>query len=241
MRLINPAFVLLAACSGLFAEPANRTVDKNPALAPLAPEESMKRIQLPPGFRLELVLSEPQIREPVALTWDGNGRMFVVEMRGYMQDIEATRARDPIGRISLHEDTNGDGVMDKHSVFLDGLVEPRAILAVDDGLLVGEPSDLWYVRDTNHDGKADTKELVFEKFSLRRSNVEHKANSLTWGIDNWIHVSQHGQQLAKSPIENGQGPLPVKVGVRNLCLFVGNPGPQALGALTSRGGERLVE
>ena len=90
----------------------------------------MKRIVLPPGFRLELVLSEPIIREPVALTWDGNGRLYVVEMRGYMQDIDGSGARDPVGRISLHEDTDGDGRLDKHTVYMDKLVEPRAILAV---------------------------------------------------------------------------------------------------------------
>ena len=88
----------------------------------------MSRFQLPPGFRIELVAHEPLIREPVALTWDGNGRLYVVEMRGYMQDIEGTGAKEPVGRISRLEDTNGDGVMDKHSVYLKGLVEPRAVL-----------------------------------------------------------------------------------------------------------------
>ena len=195
MRSVRlPIIVILATCAAALAEPAERTVDKKPELQPLPPEQSMARIQLPPGFRIELVASEPEIREPVALSWDGDGRMFVVEMRGYMQTIDAAGAKEPVGRISLHEDSDGDGKMDKHSVYLDGLVEPRAVLAVGDGVLVGEPSDLWYCRDSDGDGKADTKELVYDKFSLRDSNVEHKANSLTWGIDNWIHVSQHGRR-----------------------------------------------
>lgn len=84
--------------------------------------------------------------------------------------------------------------MDTHSAYLDWLVEPRAVLAIDDGLLVGEPPDLWYCRDTNGDGKSDTKERVYDQFSRRDSNVEHKANSPLWGIDNWIHVSQHGRR-----------------------------------------------
>jgi glucose/arabinose dehydrogenase len=154
----------------------------------------MKLINLPEGFSLELVASEPQISEPVALTWDGNGRMYVVEMRGYMQSMDGTGAKDPIGRISLLEDTNGDGNFDKHSIFLDGLVEPRAVLYVGNGLLVGEPSDLWYCRDTDNDGKSDTKDKVYDKFSLRESNVEHKANGLILGIDNWVYVSQHGRR-----------------------------------------------
>ena len=117
--------IVLAAVLGQ-AAPPSRVVEKTPALNPLSPEEAMKHIKLPAGYRLELVLSEPQIREPVAIAWDGNGRMFVAEMRGYMQDINGTGAQDPVGRISLHEDTDGDGRMDRHSVYLDDLVERRA-------------------------------------------------------------------------------------------------------------------
>ncbi|RZO14973.1 MAG: cytochrome C [Verrucomicrobiaceae bacterium] len=167
---------------------------KVPNTIPLDPNDAMQLIDLPEGFSLELVASEPQISEPVALTWDGNGRMYVVEMRGYMQSIDGAGAKDPVGRISLLEDTNGDGNFDKHGVFLDSLVEPRAVLYVGNGLLVGEPSDLWYCRDTDNDGKSDTKEKVYDKFSLRESNVEHKANGLILGIDNWVYVSQHGRR-----------------------------------------------
>ncbi len=191
-RLSLP-LILITSLTGL-TEPADRVVEKSPVLKPLSPGESMEHIRLPPGFRLELVASEPQVREPVALAWDGNGRMFVAEMRSYMQDIEGTGARNPVGRISLHEDTDDDGRMDRHTVYLDGLVEPRAILAVDDGLLVGEPPDLWYCRDLDGDGVADSRERVFNRFSMRTSNVEHKANGLLWGIDNWIHVSQHDRR-----------------------------------------------
>lgn len=171
-----------------------RKVVKSPNTDPLEPADSMKLMNLPKGFSLELVVSEPQISEPVALTWDGNGRMYIVEMRGYMQSIDGKGAKDPVGRVSLFEDTNGDGSFDKHSVFLDGLIEPRALLYVGDGLLIGEPSDLWYCKDLDGDGKADTKEKVYDKFSLRESNVEHKANGLILGIDNWIYVSQHGRR-----------------------------------------------
>ena len=177
----------------LIGEP-NREVVKVPNTIPLDPNDAMQLIDLPEGFSLELVASEPQISEPVALTWDGNGRMYVVEMRGYMQSIDGAGAKDPVGRISLLEDTNGDGNFDKHGVFLDSLVEPRAVLYVGNGLLVGEPSDLWYCRDTDNDGKSDTKEKVYDKFSLRESNVEHKANGLILGIDNWVYVSQQGRR-----------------------------------------------
>ena len=191
--LLFLSILLQSFLSSIQGEPDRKVIQK-PNTAPLNPSDSMKLINLPEGFFLELVASEPQISEPVALTWDGNGRMYVVEMRGYMQSMDGTGAKDPVGRISLLEDTDGDGNFDKHSVFLDRLVEPRAVLYVGNGLLVGEPSDLWYCRDTDNDGKSDTKDKVYDKFSLRESNVEHKANGLILGIDNWVYVSQHGRR-----------------------------------------------
>ena len=191
--LIFISFLLQFALFIINAEPVRKVVT-SPNTEPLEPADSMKLMNLPKGFSLELVVSEPQISEPVALTWDGNGRMYIVEMRGYMQSIDGLGAKDPVGRISLFEDTNGDGSFDKQSIFLDGLIEPRAVLYVGDGLLIGEPSDLWYCKDVNGDGKADTKEKVYDKFSLRESNVEHKANGLILGIDNWVYVSQHGRR-----------------------------------------------
>ena len=191
--LLYLSILLQSFLSSIQGEPNRKAIQK-PNTAPLNPSDSMKLINLPEGFSLELVASEPQISEPVALTWDGNGKMYVVEMRGYMQSIDGSGAKDPVGRVSLFEDTNGDGHFDKHSVFLDGLVEPRAVLYIGNGLLVGEPSDLWYCRDTDGDGKSDTKDKVYDQFSLRESNVEHKANGLILGIDNWVYVSQHGRR-----------------------------------------------
>ncbi len=191
--LLYLSILLQSFLSSIQGEPNRKAIQK-PNTAALNPSDSMKLINLPEGFSLELVASEPQISEPVALTWDGNGKMYVVEMRGYMQSIDGAGAKDPVGRVSLFEDTNGDGHFDKHSVFLDGLVEPRAVLYIGNGLLVGEPSDLWYCRDTDGDGKSDTKDKVYDQFSLRESNVEHKANGLILGIDNWVYVSQHGRR-----------------------------------------------
>ena len=82
------------------------------------PEESMKRIKLHDGFKLELVASEPDINEPVIIEWDANGRLYVVEMNTYMQDIDGKNQRDATSRVVRFEDTNGDGNMDKHTVFI---------------------------------------------------------------------------------------------------------------------------
>ena len=103
----------------------------------------MKTFFLPPGYHVELVASEPMIEEPVLIDLDPQGRLWVVEMLGYMQDIAATTEREPLGRISVLEDTNGDGKMDKKTVFLDRLVLPRALKVLDRGVLVAEPPNLW--------------------------------------------------------------------------------------------------
>src|SRR6185436_1161173 len=99
-------------------------------------EESMKTIVMPPGYRLELVASEPMIQEPVAIDWDADGRLWVVEMPSYMVDMPATTELEPTGRVSILEDTNNDGKMDKKTVFLDKLVLPRALKVLDHGVLI---------------------------------------------------------------------------------------------------------
>ena len=88
------------------------------------------------------------------------------------------------------EDTNDDGRMDKRTVFAEGLVLPRALKVLAHGVLVGEPPNLWLMRDTNGDLKADTKDLVTDKYGSRDANVEHNANSLTWALDNWMYTSE---------------------------------------------------
>jgi mono/diheme cytochrome c family protein len=155
-----------------------------------SPDEEMKTFVLPPGFHVELVASEPMIEEPILVDWDTDGRLWVVELLGYMQDLPATNEREPSGRVSVLEDTNGDGRMDKKTVFLDGLVLPRALKVLERGVLVGEPPNLWLARDTNGDLRADTKEIVSNTFGRREANVEHNANSLLWALDNWLHTSE---------------------------------------------------
>src|SRR5690606_27860469 len=103
-------------------------VDTLPSPEYLSPEESMEQIYLQPGYRLELVASEPMIHQPVAIAWDGNGRMYVAEMSTYMQDINATGQMERVSTIKRLEDTDGDGKMDKSVVFIDSLLLPRMIL-----------------------------------------------------------------------------------------------------------------
>lgn len=160
------------------------------------PEEELKTIQLPDGYSLELVLSDPIIKEPMAIAFDGDGKMYVVEMRTYMQDIDGTDELTPKSRISLHESTKGDGVFDKHSVYLDNLLLPRMVLPLDDRVLVGitNTNDITLHRDANGDGVADEQSEWYVG-GPRGGNMEHQPSGLVWGLDNWIYTTYNGYRL----------------------------------------------
>ncbi len=171
----------------------DRSFDPTPSYNFLSPEESLKTFNLPPGYHLEIVASEPMIKEPVAIAWDGNAKMYVAEMLTYMQDADATGERMNISRIMLLEDTNNDGKMDKSSVFIDSLLLPRMILCVNHELLVNETNTITInsYSDTNNDGKADTKREVFSRagYNVNDANMEHQRSGLDWNLDNYIYMT----------------------------------------------------
>jgi mono/diheme cytochrome c family protein/glucose/arabinose dehydrogenase len=191
--------VLISVCTACHSDnhyftdnpPASVPLDVHPSGAYLSPEESMKTIHLPEGYHLQLVASEPIIQEPVAFVWDGNGRMYVAEMRSYMQDINGTGEQLPVCRISRLEDTDGDGKMDTHTIFIDSLVLPRMMLMLNDQLVVNETYsyNLYGYRDTNGDGHADEKKLLYENSEADNANLEHQRSGLVWNIDNWIYTT----------------------------------------------------
>src|SRR6185437_4953132 len=150
-------------------------------------DEELKTFKLPPGFKIELVASEPMVEEPIALTFDPDGRMYVVELRAYMPDVKGTGELDPIGRIVRLESSRGDGKYDKVGTYLDNLIIPRAVSLAGDGVLVAEPPTVWFCHDTKGDGKCDEKKAVFTDFGSRNPNPEHMANGLTWTLDNWYY------------------------------------------------------
>jgi len=161
-----------------------------------SPADELKTIQLPDGYRLELVLSDPEIKEPSAIAFDGNGRMYVVEMRTYMQDVDGNGELEPRSRISRHESSQHDGVFDRHTVFLDNILLPRMVLPLDDRVLVGltDSSDITIHQDTNGDGVADTKETFYQG-GRRGGNLEHQPSGLIWGMDNWIYTTYNAYRL----------------------------------------------
>ncbi|MBA3700103.1 MAG: ThuA domain-containing protein [Planctomycetes bacterium] len=166
-----------------------------PSAKDLSIEESMKRFKLPPGYRIELVAQEPAIINPVCFAWDGNGNLYVCEMRTYMMDADAKDEDKPLSRVSKLSDTNGDGVLDKVTVFLDNLVLPRMVLPLDDRVVIAETYTGKFVsyKDTNGDGVADENELVFDA-GKQGGNLEHQDSALTWGSDNFIYTAQNGSR-----------------------------------------------
>ena len=164
--------------------------ERIPPAPALTPEASLKAMKVPPGFRVELVAAEPMVDTPVAMTFDADGRVWVVEMRGLMPNIEGKGEQEIPGRIVVLEDVDRDGKMDRRTVFLDGLVMPRAVALAGDGVLVGEPPHLWYWRDTDGDGKADEKTEVASDYGSQ-ANPEHTSNGLVWAMDNWYYNLYH--------------------------------------------------
>jgi mono/diheme cytochrome c family protein/glucose/arabinose dehydrogenase len=186
---------------GRGANPNEPDFTKRDPVLPLTPEQEAAKFWLPPGFKLEPVLTEPDIQEPAQIAFDGNGRMFVLELRGYMQTADADGELDPVGRISLHEDRDGDGKYETHKVFVDHLIFPRFVMPFGkDAILAKESNadELYKYTDTDGDGTADKKEL-FATGMGRLANVEHQESGLMWGMDNWLYSTINSVRLRWTP------------------------------------------
>lgn len=152
------------------------------------PAEELATFRVEDGLRVELVAAEPLVFAPVAMRFDGDGRLWVAEMRGYMPDVDGTGEDAPVGSIAVLSDSDGDGRMDQRDVFLDGLVLPRAVLPTRGGALVIAPPELFFARDTDGDGVADERETVATGLGGLES-PEHAINGLLPSLDNWIRVA----------------------------------------------------
>jgi mono/diheme cytochrome c family protein/glucose/arabinose dehydrogenase len=193
LQYVSMLMILISSCAPIGGGAAvPDSADGSPVLSV---DAALRSFVMPAGYRLEIVAAEPLVHDPVAIDFDADGRMYVVEMRGYMPNVEADGEDEPIGRIVVLEDRNGDGRMDHRSVFLDDLVLPRAIKVLDAGVLVAAPPYLWLVRDSDGDGVADSRTVVRDDYGNPESNPEHNANGLIWGMDNWIHSSQYDWQV----------------------------------------------
>lgn len=157
--------------------------DPSPAKSP---EEERATFQVEAGFDVQLVAAEPLVQEPVAMSFDADGRLWVVEMRGFMPDIDGKGEKEPSGRISILEDSNADGLMDKSTIYLDKLVMPRSLGLIKGGALVAHNRALWLTQDTNGDLQADTQILLDSTYA-KNGLPEHSDNGLMLNTDNWYY------------------------------------------------------
>ena len=174
---------------------------KRPPVTRLTPEVQQQLFLLPEGYTAELVLADPDIQDPVGVTFDGNGRMYVLEMRSYMRDLEGSNSREPISRISRWEDINGDGTYDRHTVFADKLVLPRIAFPLEDGVVLvleTDNRDLFKFTDTNGDGVADKKEVFYSGYG-RVTNMEWQPGGMVWALDNWLYTTYNPFRLRLAP------------------------------------------
>jgi mono/diheme cytochrome c family protein len=193
---VAPGLVMPGAL-GQDKAPAKQDGKKGYVVPPapaLSPAEEIKTFRIKPGYRVELIASEPLVNDPIAMTFDPDGRIWVVEMRGFMPDIDAKGEKEPSGSICVLEDTDGDGVMDKRTVFVDKLVLPRGLCWTTDGLLVAANGKIWLCRDSRGGLQCDSKELICD---YNVGNPEHALNGLMPALDNWIYNAKEGLRLRK--------------------------------------------
>lgn len=168
---------------------------KVPGPAPRSPEESLKVLHVKPGFEARLVAAEPLVQDPVFIDWDEKGRMWVVEMGDYpFAPGETTKdgsvgqekvSELQTGRVKILEDTNGDGVYDRASLFLDGLKHPTGLALWKGGVFIANIPDIFYAEDTDGDGKCDRRETWYTGFTA--GNPQHLVNGFCWGQDGWLY------------------------------------------------------
>jgi len=182
------------------------------APGPLAPEESLKRFQLEPGFRIELVAAEPHVADPVAIAFDAPGRIFVCEihgynLEGYLDVVElnktgaldravrrvpaddrtiAEAAKNQYGTVKLLVDADGDGRIDRADVWADRLPPCYGVVPARGGVIVLCAPDIVYLADRDGDGKAEVRETLFTGFGTY--DLWSRISNPRWGVDNWIYA-----------------------------------------------------
>lgn len=176
--------LVIFTCGGWEFQAVAAPADES-APAALSPEDALKSIHIAPGFQVELMACEPNVQDPIAFAWGADGKLWVVEMGDYPLGIDGKGKFG--GRVKFLESTHGDGKYDKATVFLDNLGFPTGVMPHGKGVLVTCAPDIFYAEDTDGDGKADVRIVLFTGF--KKGNQQHRVNSLVWGLDNWIHCA----------------------------------------------------
>lgn len=179
IRMLNAMIILLIGFAG-----CNTEAQSPQSSSAVEAKDALSTFQVADGFKIELIASEPLVSDPVDMEIDEYGRLYVVEMHGYPLDKTGS------GNIILLSDEDGDGNMDKRTVFAEGLTLPTSVMRWKKGIMVTDAPNLLYFEDTDGDGVANKKDTLLTGFAL--SNPQHNVNSPIYGLDNWIYVAHEG-------------------------------------------------
>src|SRR5215216_2339383 len=173
---------------------------------PLKPEEAAKKFTVPPGFEMRIFASEPMVVNPVAMTWDERGRLWVVELYEYPKGApKGAKGRD---RIKILEDTDADGIADKVTVFADGFSLATGLALGNGGVYVGAAPNLYFLEDTNADDKADKTTILKTGFGME--DRHELLNGFAWGPDGWLYMTHgvftHSNVRDPQPAPGGHDP-----------------------------------
>jgi len=182
-RCRSPA---LAAYAAVLLLTSTALAENSPAVkSPVSPQESLQHFAHSPDLRIELVAHEPDVIDPVAIRFDEDGRMWVVEMRDY--PTGAAGGNPAASRISVLEDRDGNGFFESSTVFADGLAFATGLQPWRGGVFVTMAGQLAYMKDTNGDGRADLVETWYTGFA--EENTQLRANDPRLALDNHIYVA----------------------------------------------------
>ncbi len=206
IRKLIAVFFVVGVLFPLMLGRAQIVANKKAALkSPLAPQEAVKHFQLAPGLRIELAACEPQIESPVAMAFDEDGRLWVVEMRDYPNGPPKGQLSQ--GRIRILEDRDGDGFFERSRLFADNLLFANGLLPWKGGVIVTAAPHIVYLKDTDGDGKADLKEVWYEGFATQ--NPQLRVSHPILGLDGWIYVANglRGGMVKSAKLNADQKPI----------------------------------
>lgn len=213
MRLFTILASLLISSAAVMAQSGDRKghdmkdvipKDKIPASPPLEAQASLKTIKAQEGFQVEIVAHEPQVFNPVTMVFDGNGRMWVCEMTSYMPNVDGKDEEVPEGKISVLEDSDGDGTVDKRVEVVTGIILPRSIALVKGGILFADHTSLYFV-EILPGLKAGKREMV-DKDYAKGGSLEHKPNTMLYGLDGWYYNAKSSKRYKAIPLDK-EAPL----------------------------------
>ncbi|MBI5433070.1 MAG: ThuA domain-containing protein [Planctomycetes bacterium] len=215
----------------LFTDGAERGALAYPPGGPIQPELAMRKLEVDPEFQLSLVAAEPLVVKPISLDWDARGRMWVAMTPGYPDKAQFSRV-PPRDRIDVLEDANGDGSMDHATTFVDGLDLVTSFVLHENGVIASASPDLWWLGDTDGDGKCDEKKQLFTGFGY--GDTHAVVSNLRWGLDGWIYATQ-GYSGGASDVWSGEDYGKRRFGRIGNGLFRFKPDGSAMEMVSSYG------